>query len=310
MTNFVSIVIPVYNGSEYLEKTVNSILSQDYTSFELLLVNDGSTDNSKEIIADLINKDSRIKAFHKENGGVAAARNYGIDKAEGDLIAFCDQDDLWLPTKLSQQIPLFENEKVGLVYCGAIAEYTNLNKEIKLNVDNECRGNAFDNLIQVNTITSCTVVARKNLLQQTSAFDDNRELMGVDDWLAWLKLSLVCEFDFIEDHAAIHVFHGENYSSNEEKMHKAELICLSKIEPIANESNKFVDWNEIKQNLHARYADSYIHNSMFTLAGNTLLEASKLKNNRALKYKGWLFILMPNVVWKLMQKMKRTLNIT
>lgn len=305
MTDLVSIVIPVYNGAEYLEKTVNSILSQEYNHFELLLVNDGSSDNSKEIIDALIVKDNRIKAFHKENGGVAAARNYGIDKAKGDLIAFCDQDDLWLPTKLSQQIPLFQNEKVGLVYCGAIAQYTDLNKDINLDVDHECRGNAFDNLIQVNSITCCTVVARKNLLLQTKAFDDNRELMGVDDWLAWLKLSLVCEFDFIEDHAAIHVFHGENYSSNEEKMHKAELICLGKIEPIANQSNKFVDWDEIKQNLHARYADSYIHNGMFTLAGNTLLEASTLKHNKTLKYKGWLFIIIPNLIWKFIQKIKR-----
>lgn len=307
MTDLVSIVIPVYNGEEYLEKTVNSILSQLYTNFELILVNDGSSDNSKEIINALIIKDKRIKAFHKENGGVAAARNYGINKAEGDLIAFCDQDDLWLPAKLSQQIPLFKNQKVGLVYCGAIAYYSNLNKEKKPNFDKQYRGNVFDQLIQLNMFTCCTVVARKNLLQQTKAFDENRDLMGVDDWLAWLKLSLVCEFDFVEEHLAVHVFHGDNYSSNEEKMHKAELVCLSTIEPMANEYNKSVDWNEIKQNLHARYADSYIHNSMFTLAGNTLLDASKLKNNCKLKLKGGILLVVPNIVWQFIQKIKRSL---
>jgi glycosyltransferase involved in cell wall biosynthesis len=123
MNDLVSIVIPVYNGAEYIEKTVDSILSQQYSNFELLLVNDGSSDSSKEIIDALVIRDARVKTFHKENGGVAAARNYGIDKAEGKLIAFCDQDDLWLPSKLSKQIPLFDNEQVGLVYCGAIAQY-------------------------------------------------------------------------------------------------------------------------------------------------------------------------------------------
>ncbi len=305
MTDLVSIVIPVYNGAEYLEKTVNSILSQEYNHFELLLVNDGSSDNSKEIIDALIVKDNRIKAFHKENGGVAAARNYGIDKAEGQLIAFCDQDDLWLPSKLIKQVPLFENEQVGLVYCGAIVQYSHLNKEKRPNFDMQHRGNVFDYLIQLNMFTCCTVVARKKLLQQTKAFDEDLELMGVDDWLAWLKLSLVCEFDFVEDHLAIHVFHGENYSLNEEKMHKAELVCLSKIEPITNETNKIVNWNEIKQNLHTRYANSYIHNGMFTLAGHTLLKASTLKNNKTLKYKGWLFIIIPNLIWKFIQKIKR-----
>lgn len=307
MNVLVSIVIPVYNGAEYLEKTVNSILSQQYSNFELLLVNDGSSDNSKEIIDGLLLQDDRVKAFHKENGGVAAARNYGIDRAEGEFIAFCDQDDLWLPAKLTKQMQLFKNEKVGLVYCGAIAQYSHLNKESKPNFNNKYRGNVFEKLIEVNMFTCCTVVARKNLLQKTKAFDDDRDLMGVDDWLAWLKLSLTCEFDFVAEHLAIHVFHGDNYSSNEEKMHKAELVCLSKIEPLAQQNNKLVDWSKIKQDLHVRYANTYIYNSQFNLAGITFLQASLLKGNLKLKLKGWSLKFLPNFIWRFIQKLKRSL---
>lgn len=305
MNCLVSIVIPVYNGSQYLEKTINTILAQNYLNFELILVNDGSTDNSAQLIEALSGRDSRIRAYHKENGGVAAARNYGIDRAGGELIAFCDQDDFWLPTKLSKQLPLFQNGKVGLVYCGAIAEYTHLNKKNKPNFEKQYRGDVFDKIIQVNMFTCCTVIARKNLLQEVQAFDDDRELMGVDDWLAWLKLSLVCEFDFVPEHLAIHVFHGDNYSSNEEKMHTAELVCLNKIQPMAEKHNKSVDWDEIKQNLHVRYANTYIYNGMFNLAGDTLLQASRLKNNKKLSVKGRLFKTVPNFIWRFMQKIKR-----
>jgi len=307
MNALVSVVIPVYNGAEYLEATVNTILAQDYDNIEILLVNDGSKDGSEKIINTLAENNSNIKGFHKQNGGVAAARNYGIERANGALIAFCDQDDFWLPTKLSKQIPLFQNEKVGLVYCGAIADYSHLNKQDKPNFDNKYRGDVFDKLIQVNMFTCCTAIARKSLLQETQAFDDERSLMGVDDWLAWLKLALVCELDFVPEHLAIHVFHGDNYSSNEEKMHTAELVCLNKIQPMAKKHNKSVDWDEIKQNLHVRYANTYIYNGMFNLAGDTLLKASRLKNNGKLSFKGRLLKVVPNLVWQTIQKIKRAI---
>tara|TARA_B110000211_G_C14090667_1_gene558865 strand:+ start:124 stop:1047 length:924 start_codon:yes stop_codon:yes gene_type:complete len=307
MNALVSVVIPVYNGAEYLEATVKTILAQDYDNIEILLVNDGSKDGSEQLINTLAENNSNIKGFHKQNGGVAAARNYGIERANGELVAFCDQDDFWLPTKLSKQVPLFENPKVGLVYCGAIADYAHLNKQDKPSFERKYRGDVFDKLIQVNMFTCCTAIARKSLLQETQAFDDERSLMGVDDWLAWLKLSLVCELDFVPEHLAIHVFHGDNYSSNEEKMHAAELVCLNKIQPMAEKHNKSVDWDEIKQNLHVRYANTYIYNGMFNLAGDTLLEASRLKNNGKLSLKGRLLKVVPNFIWQTIQKIKRKL---
>lgn len=307
MNALVSVVIPVYNGAEYLEATVNTILAQDYDNIEILLINDGSKDNSEQLINTLVENNNSIKGFHKANGGVAAARNYGIERANGELVAFCDQDDFWLSTKLSKQVPLFENPKVGLVYCGAIADYAHLNKQDKPGFERKYRGAVFDKLIQVNMFTCCTAIARKNLLQETQAFDDERSLMGVDDWLAWLKLSLVCELDFVPEHLAIHVFHGDNYSSNEEKMHAAELVCLDKIQPMAENYNKSVDWNEIKQNLHVRYANTYIYNGVFDLAGDTFLIASKLKNNSKLALKGRLLKVVPNFILRHIQNTKRKL---
>lgn len=305
MSELISVVVPVYNGAKYLAKTVESILAQDYKEFELLLINDGSSDSSKELIEALAEKNTKIIAFTKENGGVANARNFGIEHAKGDYIAFCDQDDLWLPTKLSKQLPLFTNPKVGLVYTGAIADYVLYGKQSKPNFEEKYRGIIFDKLIQVNMFTCCTAMARKSYLTEVGGFDDDLALMGVDDWHLWLKLALVCEFDFVPEHLAVHVFHGDNYSLNDQKMHEAEIVCLNKIEAIASSYNKNANWPLIKQQLHIRYAKSYLFSADYSLAGDTYIRAHKSKKSLALFIKGMIFKIIPNFIWNIMQKAKR-----
>lgn len=90
----ISIIMPVYNVGEYLPKTIESVLNQTFTDFELLLIDDGSTDNSGEICDEYAKKDERIRSFHKSNGGASTARNYGLDRAKADIIGFMDSDDL------------------------------------------------------------------------------------------------------------------------------------------------------------------------------------------------------------------------
>ena len=89
----ISIIIPVYNAEKYLHRCVDSILAQSYTDFELLLIDDGSPDNSGTICDEYAVKDSRVRVFHKENGGVSSARNLGLDNALGEYVTFCDADD-------------------------------------------------------------------------------------------------------------------------------------------------------------------------------------------------------------------------
>ena len=91
--NLISVIVPVYNVEDYLEECINSILSQTYTNLEILIVNDGSTDNSLEILQKFSQKDSRISIFTKENGGLSSARNYAIDRANGKYFTFIDSDD-------------------------------------------------------------------------------------------------------------------------------------------------------------------------------------------------------------------------
>ena len=100
----ISVIVPVYNTELYLHRCIDSILSQTFTDFELLLINDGSTDRSGEICDEYAAKDSRIKVFHKENGGVSSARNMGLDEARGEWVAFVDADDYWYADNVLEQL--------------------------------------------------------------------------------------------------------------------------------------------------------------------------------------------------------------
>lgn len=118
----ISIIIPLYNVEKYLPKCLDSILAQTFSDFEVLLVNDGSPDNSGRIGEEYAARDARIRLFHKENGGVSSARNYGMKKAQGNYIAFCDSDDWvdpdWLETLYRQMCEC----PVELSVCGLMKE--------------------------------------------------------------------------------------------------------------------------------------------------------------------------------------------
>lgn len=120
----ISVIVPVYNAEKYLHRCIDSILNQTFPDFELLLIDDGSKDQSGEICDEYAKKDSRVKVFHKENGGVSSARNVGIDNAVGEYICFCDSDDwvekTWLLSffermcdndMLITSFNIYENEK-------------------------------------------------------------------------------------------------------------------------------------------------------------------------------------------------------
>lgn len=119
----VSIIMPVYNSEKYLRSCVDSVLAQDFDSFELLLIDDGSTDGSPAICDEFGRLDSRVKVFHKENGGICAARNYGMERAQGEYIAFSDHDDIVLPGFLADNYTIAKENNADIVKFGRKALY-------------------------------------------------------------------------------------------------------------------------------------------------------------------------------------------
>lgn len=116
----ISVIVPVYNTGEVLNQTIESIAKQTYTNFELLLIDDGSTDKSGEICDDYAKKDKRVQVFHKKNGGICSARNFGLEKAKGDYITFCDHDDLYNPDLLKREISIATLNNADMVVVGRV----------------------------------------------------------------------------------------------------------------------------------------------------------------------------------------------
>ena len=121
----VSVVIPVYNGERFLAEAIESALSQTYPAIEVIVIDDGSTDGTSAVIKGF---GTSVQSLQQENAGVANARNAGINIARGDLIAFLDADDVWLPSKITRQVQAFQsNPGAGFVFCG----YTVVNEDLR-----------------------------------------------------------------------------------------------------------------------------------------------------------------------------------
>jgi len=185
----VSVIVPVYNAADLVGETLDSIMAQDYPEWELIVVDDGSTDHSAEVVAPYL-ADQRVRFITKPNGGVASARNLGVREARGELVAFCDSDDLWAPDKLTRQMELLSEPEVVLVYCGI--ELLMPDGSIKPMPElHHPEGRCFDELVVGNAVTCSSVVAKKSVVMDAGMFDERRELMGLEDKHLWLRMALL-----------------------------------------------------------------------------------------------------------------------
>jgi glycosyltransferase involved in cell wall biosynthesis len=191
----VSVVIATYNMAEYLLVAVRSALDQTYRTIEILIVDDGSTDGTRDAVEPLL-EDRRVRYFHQQNHGQAAAKNHGVRESHGEYVAFLDADDMWEPEKLELQMPLFlGSARIGVVYS-RLAYIDESGAEVRV-ADNELfRGRVTGPLLIRNFIGFGSSVVRKACFDQLGAFDDAIG-MGIDYDL-WLRFSTEYEFDFVD----------------------------------------------------------------------------------------------------------------
>jgi glycosyltransferase involved in cell wall biosynthesis len=186
----VSVILPCYNGSRWIESAINSVLGQTYGNLELVVVDDGSTDSSKEIVVPYL-PDERVRYIYQENRGFSAAVNRGIKESRGDLIGFIGQDDLWLPNKLELQVKyLSENKDLDLVHSsyfvidpqGRIVGIRNV--EIP-NVSSKRK--LIEKLFLVNFIGFETVLVKRRCFDEVGFFDER--MKGFSDHDMWLRIA-------------------------------------------------------------------------------------------------------------------------
>lgn len=149
MSNLISVIVPVYNVEKYLDKCIQSILGQTYSNLEVLLIDDGSTDSSGAICDKYAAQDSRVRVFHKPNGGSSAARNMGLDNANGEWIAFVDSDD-WIDADMYEQmLNKAIEDSVEAVYCGITQEYKHGKNTLYYNCKYEDHRLMYDCLVPI-----------------------------------------------------------------------------------------------------------------------------------------------------------------
>jgi glycosyltransferase involved in cell wall biosynthesis len=225
-TPLVSIITPIYNGKQYISETIKSALAQTYKNFELLLINDGSTDNSAEIIRSYFN-DERIIYIEQKNSGVASARNTAIRVAKGKYIGFLDQDDLWHKNKLEEQVAILENdENIALIHSKQDFIDSQGN-EINFNWIIGGTGDCFADIFIKNKIAVLTVLIRKTILDEIGLF--NEQLSGADDYEMWLRVTLRHPIKYLDIPLATYRFHDNNISKNSFKMTILELNTINSI---------------------------------------------------------------------------------
>lgn len=182
MTPLVTVIMPVYNAERYMEQSIESIIAQTYQKWELLIVDDGSTDSSVQIMQEYCSRDRRIQMILSTgNEGVASARNKGIQAAKGEYIAFLDSDDLWKAEKLEIQIHYMQEHNCGFVYSAydVIDEKNVYQKTITPYWDKV----SYKKLLNTNIIACCTAVIKSEYIK-----DNLMPQLKHEDYATWLNI--------------------------------------------------------------------------------------------------------------------------
>jgi len=238
----ISVIIPTYNRANLIGKSIQSVLNQTYQDFEIIVVDDSSTDSTEDVIKNL--DDLRIIYIrHKENKGPSAARNTGIKVANGEYIAFQDSDDEWFPEKLEKQLDLFNNSahEVGVVYSGFYRIEPDKKRYIPLNRVTQKEGNIHNELLKGNFIGAPAVLIKKKCFEKTN-FDE--DLHALEDWDLWIGISKYYDFRYINQALFQSYYTQNSVSTDQNKTIDALKIILM---------NHLDDFNKHKKILSKHY---------------------------------------------------------
>ncbi len=222
----VSVVIPTYNYAHFIGEAIESILAQTFPIWEIIVVDDGSTDNTKQVVAAYGDK---IRYFKQENSGVCAARNFGVENSSGDFIAFFDADDICFPTKIEKQMAKFaEDAKIGLVHCG-MREFNTQGNTIRYHFEGRKEGWIADEMLlmmPVITASGSSIVVSREVFKAVGGFDTN--LTVGEDWDFCYRVARKFKVGFVPEILVNYRYHGKNTHLNLVKMEQSMKIAFEK----------------------------------------------------------------------------------
>lgn len=220
----VSVIIPTYNSARFLAEAIDSVLAQSFKDFEILVIDDGSTDETKAVMQ---RYSSPVRYIYQTNGGVAAARNRGIEESRGKYVAFLDADDAWFEHKLETQLDaLTKRADCRACYSAFTVADHNMNS-IGIRLSNR-EGRAIDDLLSSGNVigTPSTVLCERPLFEAVGGFDP--EMSQCADWDMWVRLASDTEFLYIAEPLVMYRQHDGNMSRSASLLENDSLRVLEK----------------------------------------------------------------------------------
>ena len=247
-TSVVDVVIPAYNASAYIKQTLESVALQGLALAKIIVVSDGSTDNTLEVVTKFATEHPslQVQIINQANAGLSAARNAGIRASTAPFIALLDADDVWLADKLNKQLVIFNqsnDDQLGLVYCGYSLINQNSNplpSSIGI-IKPKLRGEVSKKLLTGNFISGSGSAAliKSEVFQKVGLFDEY--LRAGEDWDMWLRIAKKFHVDFCSEDLALIRLHENNMQKDSLRMLTAELMILNKFYE-AEQCNLFLLW--------------------------------------------------------------------
>lgn len=250
----ISVIIPNYNYGRFIGEAIESALAQTLPPVEIIVVDDGSTDNSVEIVESFGGK---VKLIRQQNGGVGKARNVGAANSTGEFLAFLDADDVWLTGKLRKQIMLFEDNKIGYVSCG-MREFNTEGETISEFVPSG-EDWTMENMLLFNApivASGSAFVVRRSVFERIGGFDENPNLHPSEDWDFACRVLSVAQIAATPELLVDYRNHGGNGHLKIPRFERSMLLAFEKA--FANHSSKYRGIkNKAYGNLHKIFAGSY-----------------------------------------------------
>ena len=281
----ISIIIPAYNCEKYLNRCLDSVLNQTYNEFEIILVNDGSTDKTSDICDEYKAIDNRIKVIHKENGGVSSARNIGISKSTGEYIMFLDSDD-WIERdmveKLYNNISKYDDIDMGM--CGCYLEFSSKEKQIlQIKLKNKTYDSTEDYLKEFSYYRDKGVFGYLwNKIFRSSIIKDNQLLFKkysiAEDLFFLYELLPYCNKIKVIEDSLYNYMHENEYSLS--KSNKEDSLYINNL--FYDKTKEFL-YNTNSYEINKEYiSNGYIQGISHYILNNVMCEDNKIKKLRKL----------------------------
>ena len=272
----VSIILPTLNHSNLLSDCLQSIKNQTFQDFEVIIVDDGSTDDTKGVINKFVEENNlagKTRYFCQKHSGVSQARNFGILNSKSELIAFIDDDDTWDNRKLELQVKAMAlHGGIAMSFTNLFLIYLNSKKKFLLSQkESITEGRIFKELLYKCFIFTSSVMARKDVLSSVGLFD--KEMIVGEDWDLWLRIAYGHNIKYIKEPLVYYSMHNNNAHKNIDEMLRGHRRIINKV----FYSNEFLEYQQYKTpaklNFYLTAAEVYVRRRKFAPALKSLIFA-------------------------------------